>query len=158
MHSRYTRIATFGLMTALMLFPEVSGAKDKPADKIEPFSGAVAERLMRQVRDGLVSGNGDAVLAAFDRDNMTGYREFAAQLQEFLRTWENIRVYYQILQSAESECPTACGTATVQFEMEADNAQRDRPATRRGTQLELAFQRTGKGWKIVNLAPRDIFQ
>ncbi len=158
MHIRYKRVAALAMAAGLTLLPMMLTAKDKPPDKTEPFSEAVAERLMRQVRDGLVAGDADAALAAFDRDNMVGYREFAAQLQEFLRTWENVRVYYQIVQSAEKDCATACGTATVQFEMEANNVQTQLPATRRGAQIELTFQRTDRGWRIVNLTPRDIFQ
>ncbi len=157
MHIRYTRLAALAMM-AVLLLPAVLRAKEKPVNKEVPFSEAIAEQLMRQVRDGLVAGDADAALAAFDRDNMVGYREFAAQLQEFLRTWENVRVYYQIVQSAEKDCATACGTATVQFEMEANNVQTQLPATRRAAQLEVVFQRTEKGWKIVNLTPRDIFQ
>jgi hypothetical protein len=32
------------------------------------------------------------------------------------------------------------------------------PAMRRSAQLQLTFQRGDKGWKIVNLTPRDLFR
>lgn len=158
MHIRYVRVTALILLTASLLVSAVSSAKDKPNDKAEPFSGAVTERLMNQVRDGLKTGNADTVLAAFDRDNTPGYDEFAAQLHAFLGRWENIRIYYQIIQSTEKPCATACGVGIVQFQMEGNDVQSLLPAMRRSTQLELTFQRTDKGWRITNITPRDIFQ
>lgn len=155
MHIRHARFAILALLFAFTL---MAVAKDAPSDKAEPFSDAVAERLMSQARNGLIAGNANTMLAAFDRDNMSGYGDFASQLRAFFTTWENVRVHYQILRTAATSCATACGTATVQFEMEADNVQSELPGIRRGAQLELTFQRTDKGWRILNLTPRDIFQ
>jgi hypothetical protein len=159
MHIRYARFAAFVLFIAFTLTTITSAAKQQSSDKAEPFSGAVAEQLMRQVRDGLVASNPDKILGAFDPDNTPSYSDFADQLRAFFDKWENIRVHYQILQTGETKCATAeCGESTAQFEMEAEDVQSQLPAMRRGAQLQLTFQRGDKGWKIVNLTPRDLFR
>jgi hypothetical protein len=159
MHIRRARFAAFVLFVAFALTTTTSVAKQQPADKAEPFSGAVVEQLMHQVRDGLVARNPDKILAAFDPDNTPDYGLFSEQLRAFFEKWDNIRVYYQILQTAETKCDSAaCGIATVQLQMEADDVQSQLPAMRRSAQLQLTFQRGDKGWKIVNLTPRDLFR
>lgn len=159
MHTRYARFAALALFIAFTLTTITSAAKAQPGDKDEPFSTAVAEQLMRQVGDGLVAHNPDKFLAAFDPDSTPDFSNFAGQLRAFFDKWESIRVHYQILQTAETKCGNAeCGVATVQFEMDAEDVQGQLPAMRRGAQLQLNFQRGDKGWKVVDLTPRDIFQ
>ncbi len=170
MHIRYARIAGVALSIAFVLTAAApSHARQSPArqspnnDESTSFTGAVAESLMRQIRDGLVARNSATVLAAFDPDNMPDYNGFADQLRAFLDQWDNVRVYYQIVNTAESpsnsKCGAAgCGMATVQFQMDGENALGQGPAMHREAQLQLTFQRGDKGWKIVNLAPRDLFQ
>ncbi len=157
MHMRLVRAAVC-VAIAAFLSAVLCSAQTSSGDKDEPFSTDVAERLMRQVRDGLVAQNPDMLLGAFDRDNMRNYEAFAGQVTAFFATWENIRVLYKITQADPSTCATECGTATVQFDMEAENVQSDLPPMRRGAQLRVAFQRGSKGWKIVNLTPRDLFR
>lgn len=159
MHIRQTRFAASALFIAIMLSTVASTAKQQPNAKAEPFSGAVAEQLMKQVRDGLTNRNVSTVLAAFDPGNTPNYNGFSDQLTAFLNQWDSIRVYYQIVSAAESRCGAAeCGTASVQFEMEAEDALGQGPAMHRNAQLQLTFQRGDKGWEIVNLTPRDLFQ
>jgi hypothetical protein len=159
MHIRHTRFTVFALFIAFALTTIISAAEQQPSNPPEPFSEGVAESLMQQVRDGLVDRNPEKFLAAFDPDNTPDFDVFSGQLQAFFEKWDNIRVFYQINQTAETKCGTAaCGMATVQFEMEADDVQSQLPAMRRSAQLQLTFRCGEKGWRIVNLTPRSLFQ
>jgi len=144
------------LALVLLLSVAVPVAAQQKAEPAE-FSTAVVESLMRQFRNGLIAGNADTVLSAFDSEQLPGYDGFAGQLRSFLNTWGNIRVYYQIVQ-VEPAATGDGGAAQVQFEMEGDDVQSRLPPMRRGAQLQLSIQRTDKGWKIVSFSPRELFQ
>lgn len=113
---------------------------------------------MRRLRNGLVARNADGVLAAFDPDKMPDYSIFSDQIRTFLDNWENVRVYYQIAEINQTRCGNEnCGTAQVQFEIEAEDVQGQLPPMHRSAQLQLSFARGNKGWRIVNLTPREFF-
>ncbi len=120
MHMR-VRWAAACFAITVFLGAVVSSAQSSSGDQAEPFSMDVAERLMRQVRDGLVAQNSERLLAAFDSDSTPDYNTFAGQVTSFFGTWENVRVHYSIAQANAVSCASACGLATVQFQMEADN-------------------------------------
>lgn len=157
MHIRLRRAVAY-IALSVSLGAVVASAQNSSSENTEAFSMEVAERLMLQVRDGLVSQNPDEVLAAFDPDSTPNYNTLAGQVTSFFATWESIRVHYSITQVNAVPCATACGAGTVQFQMEADNVDSGLPPMRRGAQLRIRFQLGSKGWKIVNLTPRDLFR
>ena len=129
--------------------------KSAPADDLQAltFDEDLANAVMSRLRDGLEGHSQRLMLSAFDADNMKEYPTFENQIEAFFNHYLRFRVYFRILQAAaENEK----GTILAEVEMEALPGA-DTPPVRKHDQLHIEVERNGKGWKIVELKPRDFF-
>ena len=129
--------------------------KSAPADDLQAltFDEDVANVVMSRLRDGLEGHSQRVMLSAFDADNMKEYPTFENQIEAFFNHYLRFRVHFRILQAmAESEK----GTILTEVQMEALPGG-DTPPVRKHEQLQIEVDRTVKGWKIVDLKPRDFF-
>ena len=132
--------------------------KDKSGGKddlnTEVFSEAVANTVLRDVKDGLEGHSQRLLLSAFDPDKMDGYLAFEDQIEAFFNRYESFRMHYRIVQSTV-EGPRAIVLAEVQMEVIARGG--GTPPGRRNEQLRFELERGRKGWKIVDFRPRAFF-
>jgi len=139
--------------------------KDKKKDKknksggrddlnVEVFSEAVANTVLRDVKDGLEGHSQRLMLSAFDPDKMDGYLAFEDQIEAFFNRNESFRLHYRIVQSTV-EGPRAIVLADVQMEVVPRGS--GTPPARRNEQLRFELERGRKGWKIVDFRPRGFF-
>jgi hypothetical protein len=118
----------------------------------EPFSIAVADRVLGAFRDAILAHDRSHVLALFDRDRMPSYSEFAANLGPFFDRYESLRVRYHILQVSEE-----ANTAVVEVTLEAATANSGPPPVRHDAPVRFSFEPAGKDWKIAATEPGDVF-
>jgi hypothetical protein len=128
-------------------------AADAASDSDSFAATGIAQKLLRQLQDGLQARNSRKLLAAFDAERMEGYLAFKDQVESFFARHESFRVYLRV-ESASVEQDS--GKATVKAILES--TPRDGgPVVRQETELSLEFANSKKGWKIVDFNPRSLF-
>ncbi|MBI2678925.1 MAG: hypothetical protein HYX28_09095 [Candidatus Koribacter versatilis] len=130
--------------------PKVAGA----AASSETFTAAVANDLLNQFARGMEGRNSRMTLGAFDAAKFPEYERFSAQVSAWFREMSGFRVYYKVKQASMED---ARGVAMVEFEYEATPSAEGESPVRRHEQMRFAFERGAKGWKIVELSPRNLF-
>jgi hypothetical protein len=117
------------------------------------FSEAVANAVIRRLRDGLEGHSQRLMLSIFDRDKITDYSSFENQIDAFFNHYEAFRTHLRVLEATmEGE------KAIVLTEIEMEAIPRgDAPPVRKQNQLRLELERGSKGWKIIEFKPRDFF-
>lgn len=159
MHLRI--VTAFFVVTCGLGLQTVHAQQQPTSQPVEPFSEAVAQRLMVLVRDGLVSQDADMMLSAFG--GMRDYREFADAVRTFFSLHENFRVYYRIIEVAPVDCAESghnrkveCGRAVVEMQLQADDAHNTVPGLTRNGQLHISFVQLKEGWRISDI-DREFF-
>jgi hypothetical protein len=127
--------------------------KSQAEDASTPFSEAIANNLLNDLRDGLEGHSQRLLLSAFDQDKMEGYLSFEDQIQALFQRYDSFRVHYRITQSTVQG---AKGVVLADFEMEEIPPSGGTPQ-RRQRQLKFEMERGRKGWKIVDFNPRGFF-
>ena len=144
------------LTLALVAAAQTARAPEESSAKPE-FSPQVADQILRALRNAILDQDSARLLRLFDRDRMPDYAEFSAGVSTVFSRYENFRVRYQILQTAEED-----RSAVVELTVEAtpvgnpavSNAA---PSVRHSEQIRFTFKQTGKDWKIAEMQPRDLF-
>ena len=127
---------------------------DEGTKSEEPaFSVAVASKVLQQLRASLEAHDPQGMLAAFDR-HMRGHAAFKDQVRGFFESHGDFRVGYQVLQTWEEKDR---GIVTVQFDLDAASADGGAPPIHKSAQLRFEFAKGAKGWKIIDLRPRNFF-
>ncbi len=133
-------------------------AEPNSANEVAPDADSfaatqIAEKLLRQLQEGLQARNSRKLLAAFDGERMEGYLTFKDEVESFFAQHESFRVYLR-LESASVEEDR--GSAAAQATLEATPVGGG-PTLRRETNLSLEFAHSKKGWKIIDVSPRNFF-
>ncbi|MFB3812886.1 MAG: hypothetical protein ACE14L_02150 [Terriglobales bacterium] len=129
--------------------------RDTTGGNEQSFSLAVAEQLLNELRDGLVSLNRRRTLQVFASGQMAGFQQLADDLALLLENYDNLRLRYHIVQVV-TEADGQRGAAMVNLTLEATPRTLE-PPRRRSTQLKFVFARNGKQWKILDVEPRNFF-
>lgn len=127
---------------------------DSPESKTAQFSDADAARVLDRFRQALESNNQRGLLKLFDAGKMPDYPAFRDQVAQFFDKYEAFQVQYRITQVSDEE---HVGVALVDFQVEATPNEEASPNVRRQVQLRLVLAWEEKQWKIVDLAPRGLF-
>lgn len=122
--------------------------------KTAKFSDADAARVLDRFRQALESNNQRGLLKLFDAGRMPDYPAFRDLVQQFFDKYEAFQVQYRITQVSDEE---HVGVALVDFQVEATPSGEASPNVRRQVQLRLVLTWEEKQWKIVDLAPRGLF-
>ena len=123
-------------------------------NKTAKFSDSDAARVLDRFRQALESNNQRGLLKLFDAGKMPDYPAFRDQVQQFFDKYEAFQVQYRITQVSDEE---HVGVALVDFQLEATPGGQASPNVRRQVQLRLVLAWEEKQWKIVDLAPRGLF-
>jgi hypothetical protein len=163
-HSQFAK-----LLVPVLLVVSMAGAQDaapKPQPKTppraseqataatEPFSVAIVERLLTDLRNAFEGEDRTQTLALFDREQMPDYAEFAGNIGMIFQRYDPIRVQYHVVQTVDE---AEKRVAIVEFTLERTLANGTQPPARRTEQLRFNFGVSGKEWKITDVQPRDIF-
>lgn len=152
------------LLFAVLLvaaLPVAAQSADSPARKpakpdvllSEQYSDAVANALLSRIADGFVRRNPKLLLSAFDPRHFPEYALFADRLRARLGQHDSFRAYFRILDSAPQD---ARATVSVDLQIEQSYADSGRPPARSTGQARFTLERGAAGWRIVDLAPRDL--
>jgi predicted secreted protein len=118
------------------------------------FGEAEAAGVLDRFRQALESNSQRRLLKLFDAAKMPDYPAFRDQVAQFFDKYEAFRVQYRITQVSDEE---NVGVALVDFQLEATPSGDASPNVRKHAQLRLVMSWEGKQWKIVDLAPRGLF-
>jgi len=132
----------------------VTAQRTNAAATSETFTDAVADDLLFQLADGMESRNPRLTLGAFDPAKVAGYERFSGQVGAWLRDHSSFRVYYKLRQTSFD---SGRGSALVDFQYEAQPRTEGALPVRRHEQLRFTFERGARGWKIVDVSPRNFF-
>lgn len=159
----YTRarrwVATLLIWSAVAAaaFPGIAQAQNRPGSASpapDSFSSEqIAEKLLDQIRRGLEARDSRKMLGAFDHDRMRGYLSFQDQVESLFAQYSSFRVYMR-LQGVSLDKDH--GVATVLVKLEGSPMYGD-AAMRREAEMSFELTRTERGWKIVDVSPRDFF-
>ncbi len=128
----------------------------KPGTQARPvFTEADAVRVLDQMRQAFESHNRSRFLKLFDTRRMPGFAVFRDEMDEFFETYHSIRMNYQLTQvTTDGEF----GGLMMNMTLEAAPSEAGTPGVRRDVQARFLLAWDGKGWKIADLAPRNLFK
>lgn len=118
------------------------------------FSDAVAQDVLQQLTDGLEGHSERLMLSAFDDNKMDGYLNFEDQIEAFFQRYDSFRVHFRIVQATTEGDK---GVVLVDIEMEEIPRSANAQPVRKHDQMRFEMERGKKGWKIVDLRPRQFF-
>jgi hypothetical protein len=117
------------------------------------FDEGAAAAVLGTLRDGLEGHSQRRLLSAFDAGKMDGYLAFEDQIDAYFARYEGFRVTFRILQVSEEN-----QRASILAEFQVENEPRGGGRWSRSEgQLRFELERGAKGWKIVDLNPREFF-
>lgn len=131
--------------------------KDKGADDVTvptSFSDAVAQDVLQQLADGLEGHSERLMLSAFDDNKMDGYLNFEDQIEAFFQRYDSFRVHFHIDQATTEGDK---GVVLVDIQLEEIPRSGNTQPVRKQNQMRFEMERGKKGWKIVDLRPRNFF-
>jgi hypothetical protein len=103
--------------------------------------------------DALEGHNRKLMLSAFDGNKMADYAGFEGQIAAFFDHYVSLRVHLRILQTTtEGEK----GIILTDIEMESLPAGEAVPVRKR-EEIRIEVERGDRGWRIVEIRPRDFF-
>ncbi len=112
-------------------------------------------RLLREMQSALEGGSARALLSLIDSAKFADYRLFEDTVERLLRE-DSIRAYFRQVDSALPAQDKA--RTVVEAEMEVSRRDAAGQVERRRQELVVDFERTRRGWRIVNLTPRSYFE
>jgi len=132
--------------------------KNRKSDEADPlsastFSESVAEAVMRRLADALEGHNRKLMLSVFDGDKMNDYAGFEGQVEAFFDHYVSLRVHLRILQTTPAG---EKGIILTDIEMELLPGGEAVPV-RKHDEIRLELERGKRGWRIVDIKPRDFF-
>lgn len=159
---------------ALALAPAATWPGDKPKDKKEgqkaekkkkggQDEGPEAEeinreitRILRDLQFALEGGSARGFLSLIDSAKFDDYLRFEDMVERLMRE-DTIRAYFRQVTSASSPAEGKAQTV-VEAEMELGRKDAAGQLQRRRQQLVLDFGHSRRGWRIINITPRNYFE
>jgi hypothetical protein len=119
------------------------------------FAAADAVRVLDGLRQALESGSRSRFLKGFDGRRMPGYAAFRDQVAEFFERYDSVRLQYRVTKTAMDG---EFGAVVAEVGIDAVPVDGTGPGVRRDGSVRLVVDWDGKGWKIIDLAPRNLFR
>ena len=158
---RFLTCAIFSifLTTGLLAIPNpVSAAasqkegQEKGGKKQDPERAIT--NLIRGMQMDLEGASAHGVLSNIDSAKFDDYPRFEDTIQRLTRE-DTLRVYFR--QGMNSIKQDSAQTI-VDAQMELSRKDSAAPPERRSQQIVIDFELTGRGWKIINITPREFFR
>lgn len=128
------------------------GGKEEGGKKQDPEKALT--QLIRGLQADLESSASRSFLSAIDSAKFDDYPRFEDMIERLGRE-DTLRVYFR--QSPHSIHDTSAQTI-VDADMEISRNNSAGQRDRRHQQIVFDFELTSRGWKIVNITPRDFFR
>ena len=137
-------------VSATML--QKKAGKEEGGKKQDP-ERAIAN-LVRGMQLDLESSSSRGILSNINSAKFDDYPRFEDMIERLTRD-DVLRVYFRNASTSVKE-----DNAQTIIDAEMEMTRKDAPAQvqRRRQQLVVDFQLTDRGWKIINITPRDFFQ
>ncbi|MBI4463865.1 MAG: hypothetical protein HY647_04095 [Acidobacteria bacterium] len=159
---RYVRWAAAGILIGVLagscLVEAAGRAKQARPGAEEPSPRENPERVIaqtvRQMQFDLEGSSSRSFLSHFDSVKFDDYPRFEEMIERLLRE-NSLRVF---LRQVSNTIQQDTAQTILDAEMELTRKDAAGQIERRRQQLVIDFERTDRGWKIVNLNPRDYFR
>lgn len=116
----------------------------------EIFNDGEASKLLRQVAEGLQGHSARKMLSAFDISRMESGALFKEQVTAFFTQYETIRVHFKLVEVREQ-------VVIVEAEMDETPPDATSPPVRKSMELRFTGAKSAKGWRFIDVQPRDFF-
>ena len=113
-------------------------------------------RIQRDLQFALEGGSAQGVLSLIDSAKFRDYASFRDTVERLLRE-DTVRAYFRQV-SGSSSAEEGRARSRVDAEMQLARKDAAGQMERRRQELELEFERTGRGWRITNIGPRKFFE
>jgi hypothetical protein len=110
--------------------------------------------VVRQMQFDLEASSTRGVLSNIDSAKFEDYPRFEDMVERLTRE-DALRVYFR---QANSNVQENRAQTTIDAEMELTRKDSAAPPQRRRQQIVIDFELTTRGWRIVNITPRDFFR
>jgi len=126
--------------------------QERPAPQEDPERAITT--LIRQMQMDLEASSSRAILSHIDEAQFDDYPRFQDMIERLSRE-DILRVYFrQVSHSAQEQS----AQTILDAEMELTRKDAAGAPERRRQQLVIDFSRTSRGWKIINITPREFFR
>ena len=147
-----TPMRVFGLVI-LSLSLLLSAAAQQP-QSATAFTHADAEKIVRTLQDGLEGSDLKRFLSAFDHDQMINYGNFSDQVAALFARTDGFQVSLHVTNIDDA----GDGRANMMLDAQMEIVPRYAPRPdRRETTLNVQVAKSAKGWRIVEITPREFF-
>ena len=150
----------FVLSVLLLPFPaafagrarQARGGQEAPARREDPQRAI--SNVIRQMQTDLEAASRRGILSNIDSAKFEDYPRFEDTIDRLTRE-DALRVFFRQVNNSIKE---DSAQTMIDAEMELTRKDSARQPERRRQQLVIDFERTSRGWKIVNITPRDFFR
>jgi len=159
---KHARLLALALLLGVLLLPlpaaaagrarQPRGGQEAPARREDPERAI--SNVIRQIQMDLEAASRRGILSNIDSAKFQDYPRFEDMIDRLTRE-DALRVYFRQVNNSIKE--TSAQTM-IDAEMELTRKDSASPPERRRQQLVIDFERTSRGWKIVNITPRDFFR
>lgn len=111
-------------------------------------------RVLRNYTNGMEMMSPSAALAMVDRDRFFDYPRFEEELTNFLRSLGEMRLF---VREVNTQLKDSRAVMVVDVRMVFTSRQDTSQRGERSSQITFDFQRTDRGWKIIEINPRNFF-
>lgn len=110
--------------------------------------------MVREMQMDLEASSGRGLLGKIDSAKFEDYPRFEDMIERLTRE-DTLRVFFR---QASSMVKEDKAQTILDAEMELSRKDAAGQVEQRRQQLVIEFERTSRGWKIVNITPRDFFR
>ena len=159
---KHARLLAMAFLLGVLLLPlpaaaagrarQARGGQEAPARRDDPERAI--SNVIRQIQMDLEAASRRGILSNIDSAKFQDYPRFEDMIDRLTRE-DALRVFFRQVSNSVKE--TSAQT-TIDAEMELTRKDSASPPERRRQQLVIDFERTSRGWKIVNITPREFFR
>ena len=132
---------------------QARGGQEKPPAKQEDPERAMTN-VIRQMQMDLEAASRRGILGNIDSAKFEDYPRFEDMVDRLTRE-DALRVYFRQVSHTVKE---DAAQMIIDAEMELTRKDSASQPERRRQQIVIDFARTARGWKIINITPRDFFR
>jgi hypothetical protein len=154
-HARGMLLLIAALLSIGLGRPLAAGAQgkgEKPAKQEDP--DRAIQRIVREMQMDLEGASSRGVLGQIDTAKFEDYPRFEDMVERLTRE-DTLRVFFRQVRSSAKE---DSAQTVLDAQMEMTRKDSATPARRRSQQITIDLEKTSRGWKIVNVTPREFFQ
>ena len=132
--------------------PAAQQGREEPAKREEPEQAI--STILRKMQMDLEGSSSRGVLSNIDSAKFDDYPRFEDMIERLARE-NSLRVFFRQVSNSIRE---NSAQTILEAEMEMTRKDSAGQAERRRQQLVIDFALTSRGWKIINITPRDFFR